>query len=185
MLVTFSWEQLEAAIQACGNVVVGCGGFGTVYRGRLQGLAVAIKLSSGDSYQDRQDFDWQVAISTGSLQHPNLLQLLGTCPERRALVYLLMEGGSLDQRINRQAVDANRQVTAAACELLPGAAAGHAESDTGDGDGDGDGDCEPLTWQDRVRITHEVALALLWLHTCAPSPGIPHLNLNSSNVLLD
>eukprot|EP00775_Hariotina_reticulata_P004896 gene4896-5141_t len=182
---TFSWQQLEAGMQACGNAVLGCGGFGSVYRGRLQGSAVAIKVLSPDSQQGQQEFDREVAI-LGSLQHQHLLQLLGTCPERQALVYPLMEGGSLDQRIaTADTSEGDHQSVRAAPRRQPRGAAGPSSSSSvAAPSGGGGGDRPPLTWHDRVRITHEVALALLWLHTRTPEP-ILHLDLKSSNVLLD
>uniref|UniRef100_A0A383WL77 Protein kinase domain-containing protein n=1 Tax=Tetradesmus obliquus TaxID=3088 RepID=A0A383WL77_TETOB len=81
-----------------GDAVLGSGGYGTVYRGRLRGSThVAIKVLSDDSQQGKKEFDREVAI-LGALHHEHLLPLLGSCSERHALVYPLMQC-SLEQRL--------------------------------------------------------------------------------------
>ncbi|TVU09225.1 hypothetical protein EJB05_42675, partial [Eragrostis curvula] len=85
---------------------LGKGGFGSVYKGNLQGVGgdkqVAVKLlSSETSSQGRKQFEAEVKI-IGQLRHRNLVQLLGWCdsPKGLLLVYELVPEGSLDKHIH-------------------------------------------------------------------------------------
>ncbi|CAN4113866.1 unnamed protein product [Withania somnifera] len=78
--------------------IVGCGGFGLVYKAILRdGRKVAIKRLSGDYGQMEREFQAEVE-SLSRAQHPNLVHLLGYCKYRtdRLLIYSYMENGSLD-----------------------------------------------------------------------------------------
>lgn len=108
----WSWDDIKAATQSfSAHLRLGEGGFGIVYRGRRAGKDVAIKALKTDVYneatpaQKRQiESIFKAEIQTlNKLQHPNLAELVGWCQEgggRWALVYELMEGGSLDQRMS-------------------------------------------------------------------------------------
>ncbi|KAL1568730.1 phytosulfokine receptor 1-like [Salvia divinorum] len=78
--------------------IIGCGGFGLVYKAVLSdGRKVAIKRLSGEYFQIEREF--QAEIETLSrAQHPNLVQLQGYCKYKndRLLIYKYMENGSLD-----------------------------------------------------------------------------------------
>ncbi|XP_047971026.1 phytosulfokine receptor 1 isoform X4 [Salvia hispanica] len=78
--------------------IIGCGGFGLVYKAVLpDGRKVAIKRLSGEYFQIEREF--QAEIETLSrAQHPNLVQLQGYCKYKndRLLIYKYMENGSLD-----------------------------------------------------------------------------------------
>lgn len=78
--------------------IIGCGGFGLVYRAILpDGRKVAIKRLSGEYFQIEREF--QAEIETLSrAQHPNLVLLQGYCKYKndRLLIYTYMENGSLD-----------------------------------------------------------------------------------------
>lgn len=78
--------------------IIGCGGFGLVYKAILpDGRKVAIKRLSGDYFQVEREF--QAEIETLSrAQHPNLVRLQGYCKYKndRLLIYTYMENGSLD-----------------------------------------------------------------------------------------
>ncbi|MBA0675894.1 hypothetical protein Goari_017413, partial [Gossypium aridum] len=79
---------------------LGQGGFGTVFKGKLQsGKLVAIKLLK-ESKGNGQDFINEVA-TIGRIHHVNVVQLIGFCVERKkqALVYDFMINGSLDKFI--------------------------------------------------------------------------------------
>ncbi|CAL0302207.1 unnamed protein product [Lupinus luteus] len=78
--------------------IVGCGGFGLVYKATLpNGTTVAIKKLSGDLGLMEREFKAEVeALSTA--QHENLVALQGYCVYGgiRLLIYNYMENGSLD-----------------------------------------------------------------------------------------
>ncbi|KAL3511544.1 hypothetical protein ACH5RR_024261 [Cinchona calisaya] len=78
--------------------IIGCGGFGLVYKATLaNGTQLAIKKLSGDAGLMEREFKAEVeALSTA--QHENLVALQGYCVHNgsRLLIYSYMENGSLD-----------------------------------------------------------------------------------------
>lgn len=96
----FSFQALKKAttnFHECN--LLGKGGFGPVYLGTLEdGLLVAIKkLALDKSQQGEAEFLSEVKMIT-SIQHKNLVRLLGCCSEgpQRLLVYEYMKNKSLD-----------------------------------------------------------------------------------------
>ncbi|KAH0714330.1 hypothetical protein KY284_007235 [Solanum tuberosum] len=80
---------------------LGEGGYGTVYKGKLQsGRDAAVKMLSKPK-ADGQDFMNEVA-TIGRIHHVNVVGLVGYCVEgtKRALVYDFMPNGSLDKYIS-------------------------------------------------------------------------------------
>ncbi|XP_024963300.1 cysteine-rich receptor-like protein kinase 10 [Cynara cardunculus var. scolymus] len=80
---------------------LGQGGFGLVYKGKLQnGKEIAVKRLSKDSRQGEQEFKNEVLL-LARLQHRNLVRLLGFSIEEseRLLMYEFVQNGSLDQFI--------------------------------------------------------------------------------------
>ncbi|GKV42321.1 hypothetical protein SLEP1_g49732 [Rubroshorea leprosula] len=78
--------------------LLGQGGFGPVYRGTLQnGQGIAVKRLSRASGQGADEFKNEVLVIS-SLQHRNLVKLLGCCVEgeEKILVYEYMPNKSLD-----------------------------------------------------------------------------------------
>jgi hypothetical protein len=65
---------------------VGSGANSVVYRGTLNGTPVAIKWLDPQAVRLGPDFQQQAA-DLATLRHPNLLMLLGACPENGSLVY--------------------------------------------------------------------------------------------------
>ncbi|KAF3777457.1 putative receptor-like protein kinase [Nymphaea thermarum] len=77
---------------------LGQGGCGSVYKGWLtNGTPVAVNLME-KSYNNGEEFCNEVA-TIGMIHYVNVVRLLGLCIEgsRRALVYDLMENGSLEK----------------------------------------------------------------------------------------
>ncbi|KAL1222883.1 G-type lectin S-receptor-like serine/threonine-protein kinase [Cardamine amara subsp. amara] len=77
---------------------VGQGGFGTVYKGKLQdGTEIAIKRLSSSSGEGTEEFMNELKLIS-KLQHRNLVRLLGYCieGEEKLLVYDFMVNKSLD-----------------------------------------------------------------------------------------
>ncbi|XP_059649956.1 probable serine/threonine-protein kinase PBL21 [Cornus florida] len=98
----FTFRELASA---AGNFseaqIVGEGGFGKVYKGRLKsGQLVAIKCLNPDSQQGSQEFLVEV-LMLSLLQHTHLVNLLGYCVDgdQRILVYEFMLNGSLDDHL--------------------------------------------------------------------------------------
>ncbi|KAM4068775.1 hypothetical protein ACB094_12G038000 [Castanea mollissima] len=79
---------------------LGEGGYGSVYKGKLQsGLLVAIKMLGG-SKANGQDFINEVA-TIGRIHHENVVQLIGYCAKglKHALIYEFMPNGFLEKYI--------------------------------------------------------------------------------------
>jgi hypothetical protein len=95
-LQVYSCGDLRAATKNFSEMLGG-GGFGTVYRGVLNGgTEVAVKKLEGLRQGDKQ---FRTEVSTlGLIKHVNLVQLLGFCSsgDEKMLVYEYMRNGSLD-----------------------------------------------------------------------------------------
>ncbi|KAI5573533.1 hypothetical protein BDE02_10G085900 [Populus trichocarpa] len=94
--------SLEDLLKSTNNFdqanIIGCGGFGIVYRATLpDGRKLAIKRLSGDSGQMDREFRAEVEALSRA-QHPNLVHLQGYCMFKndKLLVYPYMENSSLD-----------------------------------------------------------------------------------------
>ncbi|KAF8114153.1 hypothetical protein N665_0040s0009 [Sinapis alba] len=77
---------------------LGQGGFGSVYKGKLQdGKEIAVKRLSSSSGQGKEEFMNEIVLIS-KLQHKNLVRILGCCieGEERLLVYEFMLNKSLD-----------------------------------------------------------------------------------------
>ncbi|OQU84640.1 hypothetical protein SORBI_3004G093100 [Sorghum bicolor] len=77
---------------------IGEGGYGNVYRCTLDHTEVAVKVIQEDSIDKTDEFLKEVEILS-QLRHPNLVLLLGFCPEIGCLVYEYLENGSLEDQL--------------------------------------------------------------------------------------
>ncbi|KAF7836703.1 phytosulfokine receptor 2 [Senna tora] len=78
--------------------IIGCGGFGLVYKAYLpNGTKAAVKRLSGDCGQMEREFQAEVEALSRA-QHKNLVSLKGYCRHGndRLLIYSYLENGSLD-----------------------------------------------------------------------------------------
>ncbi|KAG6760880.1 hypothetical protein POTOM_034067 [Populus tomentosa] len=101
----FSYKDLYKATKGfTDSELLGCGGFGKVYRGVLpsSSMQVVIKKVSHDSRQGTKEFVAEI-VSMGRLRHRNLVQLFGYCRRKGELllVYDYMPNGSLDKLLFR------------------------------------------------------------------------------------
>ncbi|KAJ4911370.1 Phytosulfokine receptor 2 [Raphanus sativus] len=88
--------------------IIGCGGFGLVYKANLpDGSKAAVKRLSGDCGQMEREFQAEVEALSRA-EHVNLVSLQGYCKHGndRLLIYSFMENGSLDYWLHER-VDAN------------------------------------------------------------------------------
>ncbi|KAM3729811.1 hypothetical protein ACB098_12G038800 [Castanea mollissima] len=99
MPIRYSYSEIRKMSKGFEDKL-GEGGYGSVYKGKLQsGLLVAIKMLGG-SKANGQDFINEVA-TIGRIHHGNVVQLIGYCAEglKLALIYEFMPNGSLDKYI--------------------------------------------------------------------------------------
>ncbi|KAI8549806.1 hypothetical protein RHMOL_Rhmol06G0054000 [Rhododendron molle] len=96
----FSLHEIEGAI---GNfnpsMKIGQGVYGPVYRGFLRHTQVAIKTLISQSMQGRSEFQQEVHILS-KLRHPNLVTLIGSCPDACIIIYEYLPNGSLEDRLS-------------------------------------------------------------------------------------
>ncbi|MCD7468075.1 Phytosulfokine receptor 2 [Datura stramonium] len=105
--------------------IVGCGGFGLVYKAELpNGMKTAIKRLSGDCGQMEREFQAEVEALSRA-QHKNLVSLQGYCQHGsdRLLIYSYMENGSLDYWLHER-VDGNSLTWDVRLKIAQGAACG-------------------------------------------------------------
>ncbi|CAI5944402.1 unnamed protein product [Closterium sp. NIES-64] len=97
----YSLQQLHNATDGFDDqLLLGQGGFGKVYRGVLNGEAVAIKKATKKHQHDGKAFTNEIELLTKA-SHRNLVQLRGFCVENdeQLLVFEFMEGGALNEWI--------------------------------------------------------------------------------------
>uniref|UniRef100_A0ACD5XLC0 Uncharacterized protein n=1 Tax=Avena sativa TaxID=4498 RepID=A0ACD5XLC0_AVESA len=152
----FTYAQLVTATENFRpDCLLGEGGFGRVYRGRLEdGLLVAVKQLDLNGVQGNREFVVEV-LMLSSLHHENLVSLVGYCAdgEQRLLVYEYMALGSLADHLLLLDRDASKP--------QPG-----------------------LSWETRMRVALGAARGLEYLHETA-NPVVIYRDLKSSNVLLN
>ncbi|XP_015571303.2 probable LRR receptor-like serine/threonine-protein kinase At1g56130 isoform X1 [Ricinus communis] len=99
---TFSYAELKTATEDFSPAnKLGEGGFGPVYKGKLNdGRVIAVKQLSVASHQGKSQFVTEIA-TISAVQHRNLVKLHGCCIEgyNRLLVYEYLENKSLDQAL--------------------------------------------------------------------------------------
>eukprot|EP00271_Cylindrocystis_brebissonii_P008392 TRINITY_DN2261_c0_g1_i1.p1 TRINITY_DN2261_c0_g1~~TRINITY_DN2261_c0_g1_i1.p1 ORF type:complete len:637 (+),score=137.37 TRINITY_DN2261_c0_g1_i1:794-2704(+) len=101
---TFEFHELERATKNFSHSnFVGEGGFGRVYKGKLEstGQIVAVKQLDRNGLQGNREFLVEV-LMLSLLHHPNLVQLIGYCADgdQRLLVYEFMAKGCLEDHLH-------------------------------------------------------------------------------------
>ncbi|XP_047321558.1 probable serine/threonine-protein kinase PBL21 [Impatiens glandulifera] len=99
---SFTFRELANATRNFRVVnLIGEGGFGRVYKGRLEsGQFIAVKQLNLDGLQGNQEFIVEI-LMLSLLHHPNLVTLFGYCTDgdQRLLVYEYMAMGSLEDHL--------------------------------------------------------------------------------------
>lgn len=120
---TFTFRELASATKNFrSDCLLGEGGFGRVYKGRLESTnqVVAIKQLDRNGLQGNREFLVEV-LMLSLLHHPNLVNLIGYCADgdQRLLVYEYMPLGSLEDHLHdlppdRKQLDWNTRMKIAA-----------------------------------------------------------------------
>lgn len=158
-IFTFS-ELRNATRNFKPEMVLGEGGFGTVFKGWVDektlnpvksglGMVVAVKKLNSESLQGLEEWKSEVNF-LGRLSHPNLVKLLGYCLEEKelVLVYEFMPKGSLENHLFRRGAN-----------------------------------FDPLSWNLRLKIAIGAARGVAFLHSSERQ--IIYRDLKASNILLD
>ncbi|KAI8534164.1 hypothetical protein RHMOL_Rhmol10G0067600 [Rhododendron molle] len=153
----FSFSELLSATNNFNDeLVIGSGGFGKVYKARIDdgAMTVALKRLNMRSKQGAKEF-WTEIEMLSKLRHTHLVSLLGYCDERdeMILVYEFMEHGTLADNLYKVKTKGNGTV-------------GH------------------MSWEQRLNICVGVARGLDYIHT-GIQHGIIHRDVKSTNILLD
>lgn len=153
-----SYNELRLATDGFSEEnVVGRGSFGTVYKGILEGAAVAVKVLDTTIAMSRKSFLAECA-ALRQVRHRNLVKLTTVCSsidakneEFLAMVFEFMSNGSLDDWISGKRRDANNM---------------------------------KFNVLERLRCAIGVASAIDYLHNETETP-IVHCDLKPSNVVMD
>ncbi|CAJ1956040.1 unnamed protein product [Sphenostylis stenocarpa] len=120
---TFIFDELAAASRNFrSDCFLGEGGFGKVYKGRIEKINQFVAIKQLDPYGNQGIREFVVEVLTLSLaKHPNLVKLIGFCAEgeQRLLVYEYMPLGSLEKHLQdlprtRKPLDWNTRMKIAA-----------------------------------------------------------------------
>ncbi|MED6144328.1 hypothetical protein PIB30_014676 [Stylosanthes scabra] len=99
MPIRYSYKDIKNITKRF-NTKLGSGGYGSVFQGKLRSGGLVVVKVLNNSKSNGQEFINEVA-TIGRIHHANVVQLIGFCAEgsKRALIYELMQNGSLEKYI--------------------------------------------------------------------------------------
>ncbi|RVW43668.1 putative cysteine-rich receptor-like protein kinase 35 [Vitis vinifera] len=191
-LQVFSFTTIKVATNNFSSEnKLGEGGFGPVYKGKLpKGQEIAVKRLSKTSHQGLEEFKNEVTL-TATLQHVNLVKLLGFCTQReeKMLIYECMPNRSLDfylfGRCYKKELPSGhhalriRDLKRMANQLPFIILSSSNQSPLCDPEGQ-----VLLDWGKRIHIIEGITQGLLYLQEYSRL-RIIHRDLKASNILLD
>ncbi|GMH36460.1 hypothetical protein BSKO_04328 [Bryopsis sp. KO-2023] len=77
---------------------LGGGGYGEVYKGSINHVPIAVKVLGQNVMQGSREYGREIAL-LGSIRHPHIVTLYGKCDGSSSLVYELLPGGNLEEKM--------------------------------------------------------------------------------------
>ncbi|XP_058721929.1 U-box domain-containing protein 35-like [Vicia villosa] len=95
----FTWDEIVSATSSFSEKLrIGMGAYGMVFKCTLHHTTVAVKVINSNGIRKSKQFEQELEILS-RIRHPNLLLLLGACPDHGCLVYEYMENGNLEDKL--------------------------------------------------------------------------------------
>lgn len=100
-IAQLSMSQIEKATNNFySRNLIGGGGYGPVYKGKVGGMPVAIKLLRPHDKQGFPEYQQEVVVLS-RIEHKHIVRLIGVCPESCGLVYEHLPNGTLLDRLSK------------------------------------------------------------------------------------